>query len=290
LLYIARSSEKLGKLVEAREAYLKIQRESLKPTAPAAFREAQAAANKELPRIEPRLATVTLKLDGATAQEASVTVNGQPISAALVGLPTPSNPGDHVFEAKAPGRLPASQRVKLAEGAKQTVTLALQVDPNAAGAPAAGGDTSTLAPGEPGSTPGEPDRPSAGSSLKLPAYLALGLGVVGVGVGTVFIIGGSSDSSEAENKFNACVQNDGTNDSACNDAAAQREIEALDESAASQQTLAVVGFAVGGAALATGVILLVVDGGKTSEAARRNAPPRVVPQIGLNYVGLSGSF
>lgn len=292
LLYIARSSEKLGKLVEAREAYLKIQRERLKPTDPEAFREAQAAADRELAALEPRLASVTVKLAGASAQEASVTVDGQPLSAALVGLPTPTNPGEHVFEARAAGKLAASQRVALAEGGKQVVTLTLEPDPNAAPAPASPIAEGAVAP-EPGAAPDvmRPDRAASGSSLKVPAYIAFGVGAIGLGVGTVFIIGGSGDSSDASDKFKACLANNAEGDKACRDPVAEKEIEDLDHSAARKKTLAAVGFAVGGAAIATGIVLLVLDkGSKPSAAQRAPSRPHVTPQIGFNYVGLSGSF
>ncbi len=293
LLYIARSSEKLGKLVEAREAYLKMQRETVKPSDPEAFREAQAAASKELAAIEPRLASVTVKLDGATAQEATVTMDGQPLSAALVGLPTPTNPGEHTFEAKAPGKLPASQRVAVGEGGKQSITLTLQPDPNGAAAPAPGapGDAAAAPGGSTEPPPGEPDHPSGGKSLRVPAYIALGVGVIGLGVGTVFIIGGSGDSKDADKKFNACLAGNVEGDKACHDADAQKAVKDLDDSAAKKKTLSVVGFAVGGAAIATGIILLVVDKGGDSKAAKHEPPrPRITPQIGFNYVGLSGSF
>src|SRR5688572_16337830 len=47
LLYLARAQSKLGRLVAARETYLKIARERLAENAPPAFIEAQAAALEE---------------------------------------------------------------------------------------------------------------------------------------------------------------------------------------------------------------------------------------------------
>src|SRR5215213_7964423 len=58
LLYLARGYEKLGKLVRARETYLKLTKEELKPSAPKAFRDAQAASVSELARLEPRIPTI----------------------------------------------------------------------------------------------------------------------------------------------------------------------------------------------------------------------------------------
>jgi hypothetical protein len=59
LLYMARSFEKLGKLVQAREAYLKITREPIGPTTPAAFKSAKDEAQSALSSLEPRVPYVT---------------------------------------------------------------------------------------------------------------------------------------------------------------------------------------------------------------------------------------
>src|SRR5688572_12247306 len=45
LLFLARSHAKLGQLVKAREAYMKVVKETLPPNASPAFRNAQSSAN-----------------------------------------------------------------------------------------------------------------------------------------------------------------------------------------------------------------------------------------------------
>ena len=55
VVYAARAYVKLGKLVRAREAYLKVTRETLSSTAPKAFAEAQTLANDELQALEARI-------------------------------------------------------------------------------------------------------------------------------------------------------------------------------------------------------------------------------------------
>lgn len=280
LLYIARSHEKLGNLVQARETYLKIGRERLKPNDPDAFREAQEAAAQELRALEPRVPSVTLKVEGPTSSDLTITVDGQPLSAALVGIPTPTNPGEHVYEAKAAGAA-AVQRVTLAEGAKETVVLTLQPTTDAAAAPPQEAQPAT-AP-----VTASVDAGTSSKNLKLPAYVALGVGVVGAGLGTVFFLSGSSKSSDADDKFDQCVG--GAPDGVCRDPSAQSEIEELDSSAASQKTLGVVGFAIGGVGIATGVTLLLLDGGR-KEPAPSASGPTVKPLFGYKFVGLSGRF
>src|SRR5688572_9853786 len=59
LLFLARAHTKLGQFVKAREAYLKIVKETLAPNAPRAFRDAQVSAEQELKEIEPRIGSLT---------------------------------------------------------------------------------------------------------------------------------------------------------------------------------------------------------------------------------------
>jgi len=285
LLYMARAHEKLGNLVQARETYLKIGRERLAPTDPDAFREAQASAAQELRALEPRIPTVTVKIEGAPASGLSITMDGQPLAVALVGVPTPMNPGEHAFEATAPGMLPASQRITVAESAKETVVLTLQASGEASAPPAA----APVGPVQPAAGPDpSADTGSGSGSLKIPAYVALGVGVAGAAVGTVFLLSASSDSSEADDKFDACVGS--AADKTCRDPDAQQEIENLDESAASSKTLSFVGFTVGAVGIATGVALLLIDGGGGREQPSAAKTRSLTPVLGYRFVGLSGRF
>jgi tetratricopeptide (TPR) repeat protein len=275
LLFIARSHEKLGNLVEARENYNKIVRERLKPTDPEAFRQAQETADEELQKLEPRVPTITINITGPGANEATVSMDGKALSSALIGVPMPINPGEHKFDVKAPGALPASQSVTISEGGKEVIQLELQPGSTGAstssGEAAVGGDVTA-------------DQGAPAGSLRVPAYIALGVGAVGVGLGTIFLISGFGDQSDADEKFDACAA--AAADGVCRDPAEKSEIEELDKSAASSKTLGVVGLVVGGAALTTGIILLAVDGSGSAETAQKG----VRPVIGLGYAGIAGRF
>src|SRR6478609_7783916 len=95
LLYIARASAKLGKLVQAHETYVKITREELPKSAPKAFVDAQRAAVTEQAGLEPRRAQVTIvvEVDGAT--KATVTMDGVDVPPALIGVAHSADPGSH---------------------------------------------------------------------------------------------------------------------------------------------------------------------------------------------------
>ncbi len=103
VLFLARSQVKLGQLVKARENYNKIAREHFGADAPDAFRKAQSSAREELAAVEPRIASVTIKLAGATAQQVTVTIDDEKVPNALIGPPRPVDPGKHEFKAVGDG-------------------------------------------------------------------------------------------------------------------------------------------------------------------------------------------
>jgi len=301
LLFLARSHAKLGQFVRAREAYLKIMKEQLAPNAPVAFRDAQSAAADELKSIEPHIGTLLINVSGAdTARDLVLTIDGQPFSSVLVGVAQPIDPGEHQIAARATGfrATPASLTIHDAE--RQSVNLALVVDPtavapvapsstqapvavpvSAARAPATANDTSAAlqAPPEP-----PPAASAQGSGLKVGAYLAFGVGAVGLGVGTLFALRSKSKRSDADSAF---AQLDARCHSLCSaDDPAAKNVASLDDAARSAQTLSIVGFAVGGAGIATGVTLLVL-GSHKSEAPQGAS---LQPWLGLGSAGIRGSF
>jgi hypothetical protein len=84
---------------------------------------------------------------------------------------------------------------------------------------------------------------SGANGMRIASYGALGLGVVGVGLGTVFIIQAGSTQKEADD---LCPSEP------C-DPARKPEIDKKDDDAASQRTLALVGYGVGGVARSAGI-------------------------------------
>src|SRR5690606_12046991 len=93
LLFIARSYGKLGQLVKAREAYLKITRETLPAGAPEAFKRAKAEATDELAALEPRIPYVSVVVQGAGPDPITVNMDEVQIPPTLVGIPRPIDPG-----------------------------------------------------------------------------------------------------------------------------------------------------------------------------------------------------
>ena len=278
LLYLARAQEKLGHLVKAHENYNKILREKYGPEAPDAFRQAQTSAQQESTGLDARLAAITVKLDGEKGA-VTVTMDGEKVPPALIGLPLPVDPGSHTFEATGTDLKSDPVTVTVPEGGKDAITLTVKTAPGtlAAGAPPA---TAAATPG-PGAAPPAAPPPNTdsgangNSGMKIGGFVALGVGVVGVGVGTLFLLKSHSKKSDADALCNSlgCPQSK------------QGQIQSLDNDYKSAGTLSVVGYAVGGAGLITGVTLLALSGSKHSENAAG-----VTPWIGYQSAGLSGRF
>jgi hypothetical protein len=121
LLGIGRAQVGLGKLVEAEETYQRILRERLEPDAPAPFVKALQDARVEAAALAPRLAWVTIDVQGAHGS--SVSVDGEPVAAAGLGVRRPYDPGSHTLHVSADGFLPADQTFQVSEGETRTIAI-----------------------------------------------------------------------------------------------------------------------------------------------------------------------
>lgn len=294
LLYMARSSEKLAHLVQAREIYLKIAREQLIAGAPRAFIEAQQAAQQELATVEARLPYLTVTLDGVRANDVKVTMDDREIPSVLIGVPFPVDPGNHIVVVTSTlGQRGEPAKVSMSEGKRERIALRLTAANSAAPAPIPTQPVSSslatndaLANPQPAptktatsSSPEGKDKSSSGSSPIL-AYTALGVGVAGAAIGTVFLIQRSSKQSDADSAFNQCTSQ------LCTDSEKSNVIN-LDKGAATAGTISLVGFGVGAAALTAGLYLLFTGDSKPAAATQAR---RFEPFIGPMQAGATLRF
>jgi hypothetical protein len=131
LIYIARCQDKLGLVVEATETYRRLVRLQLGDNAPDAFKQAVADAKKELPLVEPKLASVKILVEPANVEGLKLEIDGTKVSAAVIGVDRPANPGTRKITASAPGYKLTEQTVELTSGQTKSVKLVLETDPNA---------------------------------------------------------------------------------------------------------------------------------------------------------------
>jgi hypothetical protein len=266
LLALAHAQIAMGKLVSASETYNRIVSEGAPPRSPQAFVKAVEDATKELAALEVRIASLIIDVHGSDA--AAVTIDDTPVPGAALGVKRPTDPGEHVLRATAPGFRDAQVSITLAEGATRNVTLELKPV---------------------GVTPPSDEKPGLGSGSP---QKTLGIAVAGVG-GAGLLMGGITGFI-ALNQHGKLVE-------ACGPTrhCPVEQKDALD-SFHTVSTVSTIGFAVGGAALATGVVLILtaprakpappVDARARKRTRSSNAALSLTPQIGAGYIGVAGRF
>jgi len=304
LLFFARSSAKLGQYVRAREAYLKIIKEPLAANAPAAFRDAQAAAQEELKNVEPRIARLTINIDDKDARELVVKVDGNIVPSVLVGVPQPVDPGEHRVEAQATGKRAQPKAVTLKDGERQQIALRLEPDGSVVTQPTTPTGTVAPPPSQPavGAEPSQsgvvtgpvappPDADSSQGGPKQPlrtlSYVAFGVGAVGVVGAAVSFVSAMSKQNEANDLFETCSTAVPSTCSSSSDPDAQK-IGDLDKQAASRKTLGVVGIGVAAAGIGAGIALFLVSRPDTTTQTAQGV--RVEPVVGPTWLGVRGTF
>ena len=263
LLLLARAYVKVGRLVKAQETYIKIKREELSAEAPRAFVDAKEKAMAEEAALAPRVPMLTVIVDGARAADVGVTLDGTAMQPALVGLPQPIDPGAHKLQARATDSESDVITVRVAEGAKDHVTLSLRPQ--------------MLATPE-GNEPAASDRARpTPNGMPLGGWIALGIGATGMIAGTAFVLKNHSDRSDANALCSGARCPEST----------RADVTSLDSGANTAATLAWIGYGVGIAGLATGAVLFFMNRGNKSDAT---PTARVRPWFGPQSAGTLVTF
>jgi hypothetical protein len=271
-LGLARALAGEGKFMESQETYNRIIREGLPPGASDVFKQALDAAKQEVGAVSPRVAGATINVQadgGGDVPAVSVTLDGQPLNAASLGVRRQVDPGDHVVKATADGFLPGEARFNVGEGGSQTVQITLKKDLSAPPASAA-----------PPATPpaGGVDTPPEGTPPKRSILPWIAFGVGGAGLLTGAITGGLALGQHSS------ISSDCGGGSSC-PTTEQGKIDSF-------HTMALVsdiGFVVAGVGAAAGVVLLIVHPYDSAPAAPA-AGFRVTPTVGFGSVGAIGTF
>ena len=271
LSFIARAEVKLGHLVKASEIFNRIKREPLPPNPPKALADAVSNASVQLEELEEQLAYVQIQVKGASAEAVTVTTDGLVVAPALVTVRRPIDPGTHVFKASSTLGGSEPQRVDFKPGERKLVELEIQ--PELASRPAVVAPVVAVGAGENGEA-----SPRSGTGLRIGGYTALGVGVVGAALGTVFLLGAKSKGDQADTAYDDC------GGASCPTADRGR-VQALEDDQARDKTFAVVSFGVGGAAIATGISLLILG---HQQASPQTAS--ITPYLGYRSIGLKGAF
>jgi hypothetical protein len=267
---LAECEVQTGKLIAGTEHLRRLLREPLGPNPPKSFVAAMDRAQKVLDAALPRIATLRISVVAPAGAKPTVTIDDEVISNALVGADIPADPGAHKIVAAARGLVADAKQVTLKDGETNGVTLTLVVDPSsvpdAAPAPVAVTPVPVARPDDPKDA--VPER-----RVNVLPFVAFGVGAVVIGAATVtgFIVG-----SKVSRLDKNCRPDGGCPSS---------QGETLRD-AKTMATVSTIGFVVGGAGIAAGLILLVAQGATSSRVATRG----VRPIVGLGYAGLDGSF
>jgi hypothetical protein len=279
-LNLGRCNEKQGKLASAWGAY----KEAAQLARARKDADRERVAEDLASALKPKLSMLTI-----TAKDpvSGLVIRRNGLEVGALGVPIAVDPGEHTVEGQAPGYKTATVKVTVGPDAdKKSVEVpVLEKSPDGPG-----GGPGEVEPGPvPGpSGPGEQaDGGDGGMGLKVAGFVVGGVGVVGLVMGTAFGVVASNTASNAEEDPALCP------DRVCSPAG-REEID----SAETQATISTVGFAVGGAALAGGVILVIVgftsDGGSASgEAKAATVRPMLSTCDALGagaVVGVEGGF
>ena len=238
---------KLGRLVEGVENLRAVLREPLPPSPSEALSQAYADAKSLLEATKPKLALLTVTVEGAAEGAAlGLNIDGRALPVELIGAAHPSDPGEHTIQVSAAGYTASSRRVTLAPGQEQTVTITLAPAPNEAAEIAAAGDTT----GTPAQRALQPTAASKRPNY-WPAYIAWGTGAAALGVGIGFGAAALSNKSELDAK--------------CPNKACPPEQHGLIDTSKKNATNSTIGYSVAIGAAALGVVLFILEGRSDSQ-------------------------
>lgn len=284
LRYLGECEVKVGRWVEGSESLRKLLREPLPDNASPALQQAYESAANTLRDVKPRIPNMKLVVNAPHDADLKLKVDGKDVPATVVGVPLPTDPGDHQVEVTAQGFLKATSAVKLAPGGSATVTLELKRDPNAPIAVKAAPLTPAPASTHLGVVPApvtEPAPVEHSHTTRALSYVSYGVAAVGLGVGIAF---GASAMHDEKSLHGSCPGRVCTSDQ-----------QGTLDFAKTKGTISTIGFAVAGGGVALGTVLLFLSGDSgpsknASAAPARTASFRPRASIGLGNVSLSGEF
>ena len=258
---------KVGQVIAGTELLNRLARETLAPNAPPAFVAAQQRASKDYDEGVKKVAKLRVHVTGAAAvKDVQVQVDGVNMDSALLDNDRLIDPGTHSVTATATGFARAQAQVTLREADSQDVSLSLVADPSYQPPPP---------PGPPSGAPPvvQPPPAPAAPPSRVPAYVAFGVGGVGLAVGSVFGVLALSSKSSL--------------DSACTSAkicppSSQSNIDSLH----SNSIASTIGFGAMVVSAGVGTYLFF----SASPPKKESASITMNPWLGPTSVGVSGDF
>jgi hypothetical protein len=283
-LRAAQANAKLGRLVAAYELYRQaVALEKNELWIGNTQEQAQADAKQELTALQSRLPRLTINIEGAGATDVAVTVDGEAVPGALIGIERYVDPGSRQVVGKF-GTQEAKQSVTLGEGARKQIVLKFTPSkggpvpqPVNAGEPTANGQSAERVPqpappagGQTSTNPAVTDKGAEGSSAQQTwGWISVTLGGAGLiagGVAGVFVATTYKDLNAQ------CTNRE------C-DPGYESKVKAYDR----WQTISTVGLIAGGAFTVAGITLLLTS-------PSQEPKPKVALWMGPASAGVRGAF
>jgi len=205
--HVALCEEHLGQLAAALDEYTSAEGQARAENA----QDVLHLVGKRIADLGPRVPRLTLRLVPDVA-DATVTLDGAKLPAAVLGTALPVDPGEHRIEATAPDRPPTSRTVTMHERDVTSLDLPLaEPTPPPAATPVAPGSAAEPAPAPPPTLPPETSAAPSGPS-RTGAVLATAGAVVlaGGGVAAFLAAGGARTRAVTQ-----CAQVVSTSPDAC---------------------------------------------------------------------------
>ncbi|AKU95232.1 hypothetical protein AKJ09_01896 [Labilithrix luteola] len=216
----------------------------------------EKTAKERADKLEPRLLRLTITSEEPTVD---VTLDGNALDPAVLGTALPVDPGKHTVEASTKGKKPFSTTIDVSERSKSSAVEIprLEVDESAKADMAK--PPADYAPAETTTSDGKPQR--------ILGLVAIGAGVVGLGVGGYFGLRTNSKWSEAQEHCKG-VDCDATGVD-------------LAQVAKNDGTISTIAFIAGGALAVGGLVLVLTAPNKSSSSTGASTANTASVNVGV---------
>lgn len=246
LLALALCYERAGKLASAWVAYTDAAARAKREGQTDRERGAEARARE----LEPKLAKLIVEVEAPDTPGIEVIRDGVHLGAAALGSAIPVDPGEHVVEARAPGREPFREVVE-ATGSEELTVVVPQLALVTEDASEAPPEPAAAVVAEPGLADDTATHDSSqGSTLTTAGIAAMAVGAVGLAIGSYYGLRALSLKKEAD-----CP-------TSCEGEAYDKQQQAYDAG-----NVSTVAFVAGGVLAATGATLYVIGAPDDTAAA-----------------------
>ena len=251
----------------------------MRASPPPAFAAAVEAAKAEVGAVSSRVANVVIAVEGPKSP--NVTIDGQVVPVAALGLKRPVDPGTHTVRAEAQGFAPAETTFQVAEGGNAEAKLKLEP----------GGEPVAVAPTDQPAANNPNQASSASVDTQSAPHKTLAIVALGVG-GAGLVVGGITGLIAMGKK--------GDLDDRCPNGVCPADAQGDVDSYKTMGTISTIGFVVGVVGVGAGVVLWLTapkekTASKGSNFATVSTPTKRrdlswTPFVGLGTAGVSGTF